>query len=57
VKALTFVTGAALTLSGLALGVGPASANSSSTHTCSGSLMSPGLLAGTFDGDVVINGR
>jgi hypothetical protein len=36
--------------------MGPALASAAGTHTCSGTLKSPGLLVGNYSGDVVIKG-
>lgn len=57
-KLSTFVVGSALTLTGLVLGAGPASAHAmpAAPASCSGTLSAPGVLAGTYHGDVVIYG-
>ena len=61
-KVLTLATGAVLTLSAVALAVGPASANAkpaakpNAPAVCWGTLAKPGVLAGTYHGDVEIHG-
>ena len=58
-KVSTYLTAPALALSGLVLGAGPASAHTvipNPAHTCSGTGSAPGVLAGTYYGDVVIKG-
>jgi hypothetical protein len=45
-----------IVLSGLILGAAPASAHAPMTHKCSGTLAAPGVLAGTYRGDVQIDG-
>lgn len=55
-KALSYLVAPALALTGLALEAGPASAHAMTAATCSGTLTNPGLLAGTYPGDVVIDG-
>jgi hypothetical protein len=55
-KVSAFIAASALALSGVALGAAPASAHSMSSHECSGTFTSPGLLAGTYSGDVEVDG-
>ncbi|HWG28322.1 hypothetical protein [Actinospica sp.] len=57
-KVSAYLVAPALALSGLALAAAPASAHTMSTsaHTCSGTGSAPGVLAGTYWGDVVIKG-
>jgi hypothetical protein len=57
-KVSAYLVAPALALSGLALAAAPASAHtmSPSVHTCTGTGTAPGVLAGTYSGDVVIKG-
>lgn len=56
-KISTFALGSILTLSGLSLGISPASAHAATpTASCSGTLAAPGVLAGTYPGDVTVYG-
>lgn len=56
-KVSTYLVALALALSGLLFGAGPASAHATmAPEKCSGTLAAPGLLAGTYPGDVVIDG-
>jgi len=61
-KSLKLVVGAALVLGSLMIGVAQASAtatanvSSSNRQTCTGTLASPGLLSGTYSGDVTVTG-
>ena len=59
-KVLSLAAGAVLTLSAVAIGMGPASAKESAKPNapavCWGTLAKPGVLAGTYHGDVEIHG-
>jgi hypothetical protein len=55
-KVSTYLVAPALALSGLMLGAAPAAAHAMAAHTCTGTLAAPGLLAGNYPGNVVING-
>jgi hypothetical protein len=55
-KVSTYLVAPAIALSGLMLGAAPASAHAPATHTCAGTLAAPGVLAGTYRGNVQIDG-
>ncbi|MEZ0096143.1 hypothetical protein [Streptacidiphilus sp. EB129] len=58
-KRMTFAAGASLALASLIISAAPANAHTPNDHSisvCSGTLTSPGVLAGTYKGDVVVKG-